>query len=365
MAHDLVSVIVPTYNRSWCLARAVNSALTQTHANVEVLLVDDGSTDRTPEIVESLYRNEPRVQYIRQDNQGVSGARNTGIKAAQGDFVALLDSDDFWFPWKLEAQLAALRGLPEVGMVWTDMEAINPEGQLIAPCYLTTMYEAFRRFPKERLFSRRFPLQQFAPDLEPVLAGVSVYAGDIFSQMIAGSFVHTSTVVLRRERLEKVGLFNPELKYAGEDFDFHLRTCREGPVALINTSSIQYQCGMEDRLTRDEYKVHFAMSFLKTITPFIQFDRERIQMSDQVIREILAHGHLWAGEAALNGGDSHLAREQLWKCLTYNWAQPRTFALWLAANLPTTVERPLRRRYRSLKSRLLPHSRLKPACSVS
>lgn len=353
MSDELVGVIVPTYNRAYCLPRAVNSALAQSHLNVEVLVVDDGSTDDTRALIERLYGGESRVRYLPQENQGVSAARNTGLAHVRGDFVALLDSDDYWYPWKLEVQLAALRRLPDVGMVWTDMEAIDPAGNVIDPKYLTTMYDAFRRFPEDKLFAHRYALRDFAPELGAVAQDASVYVGDIFSQMIAGSFVHTSTVLLRRERLEQVGLFNTELKFAGEDFDFHLRTCRVGDVALINLSSIQYQRGMADRLTRDEHKVHMALNYLRAITPFIERERHRIRLSDETIRDILAQAHLWAGEAALNGGDYDLAQRHLWNSLQQKWAQPRGAALWLMASLPCALENSLRRGYRSIKTRLL------------
>lgn len=352
MADELVGVIVPTYNRAYCLPRAVNSALAQTHRNVEVLVIDDGSTDGTRDLLASLYGGEPRVRYLYQENQGVSAARNTGLAQVRGDYIALLDSDDYWYSWKLEVQLAALRRLPDVGMLWTDMEAIDPSGNVIDPKYLTTMYDAFRRFPKDKLFAHRYALCDFAPELGALAQDASVYVGDIFSQMIAGSFVHTSTVLLRRERLENVGLFNTELRFAGEDFDFHLRTCREGQVALITLSSIQYQRGMADRLTRDEHKVHLALNYLKVITPFIEHERERIQLADETISEILAQAHFWAGEAALNGGDYKLARRHLWNSLQQQWAQPRGVALWLMASLPCALESSLRRGYRSIKTRL-------------
>jgi glycosyltransferase involved in cell wall biosynthesis len=99
---QLVSVIIPTYNRAYCLGATVDSALAQTHCEVEVLVVDDGSSDHTREFVLDQYRHEPRVRYLYQENTGVSGARNHGLRAAQGDFIAFLDSDDLWLPWKLE-----------------------------------------------------------------------------------------------------------------------------------------------------------------------------------------------------------------------------------------------------------------------
>ncbi|MDH5741281.1 MAG: glycosyltransferase, partial [Nitrospira sp.] len=124
----LVSVVVPTYNRAYCLQRCVNSVLEQSYPHVEVLLVDDGSQDGTEDLVKSRYGGDDRVRYVFQANRGVAAARNRGFSLAQGEFVALLDSDDVWKPWKLELQVAVMAHLPEVGMVWTDMEAVDATG---------------------------------------------------------------------------------------------------------------------------------------------------------------------------------------------------------------------------------------------
>jgi glycosyltransferase involved in cell wall biosynthesis len=352
MSNELVSVVIPTYNRAYCVGRAIDSVLAQTHRNVDVLVIDDGSTDDTARQIHARYGHELRVRYFWQANRGVSEARNTGLRNVRGEFVALLDSDDIWHPWKLEAQLAAFRNLPEVGMIWTDMEAIDPEGNVFDPRHLKTMYDAYQRFSEDDLFTSRYPLSNFAPQLGRLARDATVFVGDIFSQMIAGSLVHTSTVLLRRERLNKVGFFNPELRYLGEDFDFHLRTCREGPVALIDVSSIQYQRGLGDHLTRPEHRVHLALHFLKVILPYIQNDRDRIHLSDETIDSILSETHQWIGEAALNAGKMDLAREHLWECLRKNWFQPHNAGLFLMSCLPSGVESAVRRGYRFCKSHL-------------
>ena len=106
----LVSVVIPTFNYGHCVVDAVESALGQTYSPVEVIVVDDGSTDDTRARLEP-YRD--RINYVHQPNQGLSAARNTGIRAARGPLVALLDSDDAFHPRKLELQVAYLRAHPE------------------------------------------------------------------------------------------------------------------------------------------------------------------------------------------------------------------------------------------------------------
>jgi glycosyltransferase involved in cell wall biosynthesis len=103
MSDGVVTVLIPTYNRAYCLARAIDSALAQSYPHLEVLIVDDGSTDSTRKLVEGTYGGDRRVRYLYQPNGGVSSARNHGLRQARGDYVAFLDSDDVWKPWKLQA----------------------------------------------------------------------------------------------------------------------------------------------------------------------------------------------------------------------------------------------------------------------
>lgn len=349
MAKRLVSVIVPTYNRAYCLTRTIDSVLNQTHQELEVIIVDDGSTDETKDLVQCKYGGERRVIYFYQNNMGVSGARNNGISLAQGDSVAFLDSDDIWRPWKLELQLYCMEFLPHVGMVWTDMEAIDPEGKVYSTKYLRTMYAAYRWFTNNQLFSESYLLREIYPRLNNDVKEAKLYAGDIFSQMIMGNLVHTSTVLIKRDRLNKVKKFNEDLRFTGEDYDFHLRTCREGPVAYIDLSTIQYQTGMPDQLTRPSLKVHMAKNFLKTIEPVIQQDKDRINLPNRMLNATLAMAHAWIGNALIEVGANSEARRYLLKSFWYNPLQYLVILLFLFSYLPTSVRFLLRRKYKRLK----------------
>lgn len=340
----LVSVIIPTYNRAYCLSRSVDSALRQTWRNLEVILVDDGSTDGTRELVDRLYSREPRVRYIRRPNGGVSAARNTGLNAAQGAYIALLDSDDVWKEWKTELQVRSLEAAPGIGMVWTDMEAVNPAGEILDAKYLKRFYTAYGDIDQEMLFRRTVPVAGIWPEAPAACAGVDLATGDIFSEMILGNLVHTSTVMLTRERFERVREFREDLRCSGEDYDFHLRTCREGPVGFLNVSSIQYQVGGADQLTRPALSHWVARNFLNTILPVIERDRARIHLSDERLERLLAESHAWLGEALLNAGEPGAARH-LRRALRVR-RDPRTALLWLAAHVPPGWLPALRRYYR-------------------
>lgn len=352
MTSDLVSVIIPSYNRAYCIATTVDSVLAQTHGNLEILIVDDGSKDATRDLIAERYGHDRRVRYIYQANAGVSAARNHGLRLATGDYLALLDSDDIWLPWKIEAQLRCLDAMPSAGMIWTDMDAIGPDGEIVARRYLTKMYSSYQRFSRDQLFRASQPLSAIAGDLADPLGDPRVYLGDIFSPMVTGNLVHTSTVLLRRKRFEQVREFDVELRHSGEDYDFHLRTCREGDVAYLDVASILYQRGREDQLTSHKYKIHMAENFLKTVNKALARDRARVTLPPAVLDEVMADAHAWIGETRFELGDSGQARYHLGTSLKFRPWQPRVAALLGAAILPRNVADPLRARYRALKQRL-------------
>jgi glycosyltransferase involved in cell wall biosynthesis len=346
----LLSTIVPTYNRAYCVTRAIDSALGQSHREIEVIVLDDGSTDGTREMIAERYRGEPRVRYVRQENAGVSAARNAALRCAQGDYIALLDSDDWWQPWKSELQIRCLEALPGVGMVWTDMEAVGSDGQVVHPRFLKKMYSAYGDIPETGLFSEQRVVRSFWPDAPACCVAAACSSGDIFSNMILGNLVHTSTVMLTRERFEKVSCFREDLRISGEDYDFHLRTCREGPVAFLDVASIQYQIGRADQLSRPEMGAWVAQNFLNTILPVIRRDRARITLPQSRIDNLLAESYSWAGEEMLKAGMPG-ARSAFWNAWRLR-RRSRTAVCLLAAFLPISLFSTLRTGYRSSKQAL-------------
>lgn len=183
-----VSVIIPTYNRRDYLQEAVTSVLTQTYDDYEVIVVDDGSTDCTGEMLTARFGNQ--IQYVWQENQGESVARNRGIEMSSGKFIAFLDSDDLWLPDKLAEQVPILDTERNVGMVFCQSWIINKTGHRI----------------DERPFGR---------DIDVVKLNFETLC---FHNKISGP----STTMIRRSVFEKIGLFDPEIRF-GEDWDLWLR----------------------------------------------------------------------------------------------------------------------------------------------
>ena len=187
-----VSVVLPTYNRAPLLGRALRSVLGQSYKDFEVIVVDDGSTDGTAEVVAGF--DDPRLRYVRlAGNTGAGAARNVGIKMSRGQFLAFQDSDDEWVPSKLAKQMAAFeRGPAGLGVVYSDMQRVWGDG--------TTSYLA-------------------APD---VLSGRLVAASVWFYQVCD---LGVQSTVIRREWLDAAGHFNESLP-ALEDLEMFIRLSR-------------------------------------------------------------------------------------------------------------------------------------------
>jgi hypothetical protein len=222
------------------------------------------------------------------------------------------------------------------------------------------MYTTYRWFSSNDLFDESFNVAESWPDAPSEAREAAVYGGEIYSQMIMGNLVHTSTVLLTRERFEKVRRFNEDLRLSGEDYDFHLRTCREGRVGFVNAASIQYQTGMSDRLTRPEYSIHIARNFLKTISPAIERDRDRIKLPAWMIRHVFYDAHSWIGEAALTLGDRSTARRHLFKSLMIEPWHGRAAWLLALSLLPGWFFALGLEAYRSMKRILAPRPAASP-----
>jgi glycosyltransferase involved in cell wall biosynthesis len=205
-----ISVIIPTHNRAPLLTRALNSVLAQTHAPLEIILVDDGSTDETPQLAADHF---PQVRYIFQPNRGVSAARNRGMEAASGEWLAFLDSDDEWLPDKLANQVEAIEADPVMRICHTE--------------------EIWVRNGK-----RVNPMKKHAKS-----------GGRIYRNCLPLCVISPSSVMVHRSIFDEVGPFDDSLP-ACEDYDLWLRICAGHPVAFVETPQIVKYGGHEDQLSQ-------------------------------------------------------------------------------------------------------------------
>ncbi|MEH2068025.1 MAG: glycosyltransferase [Nostoc sp.] len=192
-----VSVIIPTYQRADLVSETIESVLAQTYTDYEIIVVNDGSTDNTREV---LAQFKDKITVIYQDNQGLPAARNTGIMASQGRYIAFVDDDDLWLPYKLEKQIPCFESNPNIGLVYSNMVF----------------------FKDNRVLSyNMWPKGSHPPG---VLQDWMLFMVD---------YIPVPTVVVRRECLDEVGLFDQTLTSC-EDYDLWLRIIEKFPVHFLN-----------------------------------------------------------------------------------------------------------------------------------
>lgn len=229
-----VSVIIPTYNRARLVVEAVESVLAQTYHNLEVIIVDDGSTDDTLERLEPYRSN---ISIVTTNHGGAAHARNAGMKVADGKYVAFLDSDDRYLPHKLALQVQILDRFPDVGMVCTEFSGF---GQGWAEdCHLRAYHEAAFRHGETYAdyFDRAVSLEEAGLDY-PRWAKRNIYLGDIFDRYLQVLFVCTNTILLRRSVLDQVGQQDEGLPFF-EEYEFALRIAKQYRIAFVDVPTYQ------------------------------------------------------------------------------------------------------------------------------
>jgi glycosyltransferase involved in cell wall biosynthesis len=334
----LVSVIIPTHNRARLIGQAIESALGQTYPHVEVVIADDGSSDDTRAVVESF---GPRVKYVRQANAGVSAARNFGMRHARGEFIAFLDSDDGWRPWKIEAQLSALQRHRAAGLVWTDMSAVDEGDKLLDPRYLRTMYSAYEKVDIARTLQRVDDLGALGASVPSELSSAAVLEGDLSNAILLGNLIHTSTVLFRRSWCERTGGFDESYRRAGEDYEFYIRLSSAGPVIFIDAPSTLYRIGAADQLTAPSMILEIARNNLRAVETWIPPAANQVSLPSGIIRRRVSESFAWVGEAELDAGHRMSAARQLSRSLAVRPALDKRTALLLGCALPVKVRETL------------------------
>lgn len=344
----LVSVVIPTHNRAGIIGRAIESALAQTYTDVQVIVADDGSSDNTRAVAEAY---GSRVTYLHQLNAGVSAARNFGMRHARGEFIAFLDSDDSWSPWKIEAQISALMRHEKAGLVWTDMSAVDEADRLIDTRHLRKMYSAYETVDIESRLAEVDTLACLNPGVPPELSSASVREGDLSGGILLGNLIHTSTVLFRRSWCEQTGGFDESYARAGEDYEFYIRLCSAGPVVFIDAPSTQYRVGAADQLTAPSMMLEVARNDLRAIRKWISPSGSPELLTPSVMRRRLAESFAWVGEAELEAGHRLLAARRLAKSLAVLPRADRRAILLASCVLPS----PARDKLRVAGRRLLTH----------
>lgn len=343
----LVSVIVPCYNRADIVGETIESVLAQSYQLLEIIIVDDGSTDHTREVV--MRYSDPRIRYFYKANGGLSSARNAGLDEARGEYIAFLDSDDVWHPWKLSAQIEIFCRYGSVGLVWSDMSTFEVVGRVIAERHLRDYYSAYSVVDLEARHSAAGHLGQLTDGAPVRMAAYPFYVFDVFHEMFSGNLVHPSTAVVRRQRLRESGPFELEVTgHGAEDYHFYFRICALGPVAFLDAPTTLYRVHSSQLSTCN--RLHEARGNLKVVTHWL--DRRPSTLPQPVIQKSLATSHAWLGAEELNAGDPRAASRHLWRSLRLDGRQPSTLLLLMISLIPPHAAAVLRAMKRAVRSAL-------------
>jgi glycosyltransferase involved in cell wall biosynthesis len=270
----MVSVIIPTYNSAALLAQAIDSVLAQSALPAEIIVVDDGSTDATEQLVQ---RHGSRVKYVWQRNQGVSAARNRGVASASGEFVAFLDADDVWHPKKLELQMAAFRRSPDLGLLGT--------------------------------LAFDWPIRSFPALPESIRFNAAVQV--TWEELVVKNRLITSSVVVRRSVLEQTGEFDLQLQ-GPEDRDLWLRIAEVSKIANLPCPLTGYRM-VEGSVSKQAATCHAGMRRILQ-----KIDERHLWRGRWLLRR-KAYGYMNHSSAYLFGACGQ-HRVALWKSLrSFAW----------------------------------------------
>jgi len=301
----LVSVVIATYNRAHAVGRAIRSALAQTFDDFEIIVVDDGSADDTAEVVQRI--EDPRIRFLRHEgNLGPSAARNTGIRASRGTYVALLDSDDEWMPDKLRQQVRHMvHAAPRVGLVYTGYERVDDQG----------------------IRDRIIPEQR----------------GDVYQALLLRNVLLgcASTALVRTSCLSEIGLFDERL-FASEDYDLWLRIAKQYEIEYLPGVLARVYLHGEGRLSENLVAKEAAFDLLAA--------KHRSELPRRINSRVQAHRYYFVGAAWLRRGERRRAGATLWKAVR---ARPTCARAWALLGLSLVREKDeacLRRAWHRVKS---------------
>ena len=266
--HDkyLISIIIPTYNRGHLIESAIRSVLTQSYDKFELIVVDDGSKDNTFEVIKAICDN--RIKYIKHEkNKGVAAARNTGIQASCGEFVAFQDDDDIWQPEKLEKEVNCIYGVSK------DAEVVYTRA-----CKL------------EKGISTYIPSDK-----------IRTLEGNVYRTLLWQNYIALPSVLFRRTCLEKAGLFDETL-IAFEDWDFLLRLSKYYSFKYIAEPLVIVNQTHGSLLSKE-------VTFIRALAAIMEKNSEEISNDKRLMARYLSYrGHLMCLTGDIKGGRKYILR---------------------------------------------------------
>ena len=350
-----VSIILPTYNRADTILRAVNSVVNQTFQDWELLIIDDGSTDNTVELISGI---DPRIIILKQKNSGVYVARNTGLKASRGEYLTFLDSDDEWLPHFLELTTSFLRAHPDESFVstefyqdWGTTDRVRHDYQIIVHGHVknaralrldSLSLPAGETDDYLRIYTTKNSVGDWGKSITEHLGNkdAQLYQGHIFEHMRWGYLNWLPVILITRRAFQQVGEFQPAFR-SGADFHFLAMLAHSFQANMIGVpGAFKHEKSDDSKTVKEEHLAAGVNSYQLAIN-HLHFFEELYWSKNPTDRElnlIRSLNHLQAGRSALFSGKRIEARQHLLTALKGN---PRSWAayplLFLARACPSDV----------------------------
>ena len=336
---NLVSVIIPAYNRGKYICQAIESVLNQTISDIELIVVDDGSSDDTRKKIKPYLK---KINYIYTERGGPAHARNIGMKNSTGEYIAFLDSDDLYYPYKSALQADFLDKYQDIALVYTEFSAFddnNSWNEFNLKDYHSSAYKN-PEVTYENIFSENITIKHAGLNLEQ-WAERKVYMGSIFDQYYQNLIVFTPSVMFRREVLSTVGMQN-ERYWLCEDFEFVLRVTKYYRVAFIDAPT--YKMRLHDDQISNTQKIDGPLIFIQKQMNLLEiaekyglYEKDYYFKDKAVVDKKLARLHRVAAIALMGTGkNSKIARMHLQKSASY--LKPE-YLLWLLTFTPHIFRR--------------------------
>ena len=259
---SLVSVIMPTYNHARYLSESISSVLNQSYRDWELIIIDNYSQDDTESVVREYAGKDPRIRYFQFSNNGIIAAsRNHGIRQAQGEYVAFLDSDDIWMPEKLDEQMKVFEGMEGTGLVYSRAVGFTDDGR-----HLHVM-------PKK------------------------IFSGNVFNRLLKNNFIGCSTVLVKNNILEEIGIFDVRTDLVSvEDYELWLRIARHNKAVGLNQILVKYRIHSQ--------AVSMSQEVERELRPLHALDSvfEKLQVSPPVQKRIKSRWYATLARKALYKG---------------------------------------------------------------
>lgn len=312
MNAELISVVVPCYNAGRYIAGSLRSVLAQTSSPLEIIVVDDGSSDGSADLVR---REFPDVVVLSQANQGAAAARNLGIRHARGEWVAFLDADDLWLPGKLEAQskcIAASSGTRMVYTGWQEWtsEVPEPSPEQLAGVISDSQENKYWDGP----------------------------SGWIYTQLLVDCVVWTSTVIVHRSLFDEIGPFDVELRL-GQDYDFWLRASRVTPIIKVPLPYALYRKHPSNSTNKAHSENYRAIVIERALNRWGYVGPDGAKANPREVKRVLAKSWSDFGQSHLRVGNLKRAREAARQATGADWRHIAGWRLQAKAVFSSVIKR--------------------------